>query len=338
LTQDAISRREFGLVAGTAGVGLATGGSAAAAAEGSGKGSGMIYSEGLIESPPTYFDVLEPAGGSSKPPMVLISGGAHTGSCYLATADGRPGWAQAFARAGHTVVVPDWPGVGRSGFIPPDEITGETIVAGLGQVIASLGRPAIVMTHSMSGAYGWKLVEKFGQHIDKLVAIAPGSPGNIQAVSDIISETADTVVVKSSVTLTINLKKPVVSDRNFVDVKLVGNSTQFPREVIARYASSLVPIPPRLLYERRNILGSQLKVADFANYRGRRILVVTGTEDADHPRKLDEGIVTFFNQNGAKADYIYLGDRGISGNGHMMMLEKNSDSIAALVLSWIEQG
>jgi len=155
---------------------------------------------------------------------------------------------------------------------------------------------------------------------------------------DILGETADTVVVISSVTLTINLKKPVVSDRNFVEVKLVGKSTQFPREAIARYASSLVPIPPRLLYERCNIRGSQLKVDDFANYRDRRILVVTGTEDADHPRKLDESIVTFFNQNGAKADYIYLGDRGITGNGHMMMLEKNSDILAALLLSWIDEG
>ncbi len=66
--------------------------------------------------------------------------------------------------------------------------------------------------------------------------------------------------------------------------------------------------------------------------------MVTGTADVDHPRKLDESIVEFFNTNGAKADYIYLGDRGIVGNGHMMMMEKNSDALAALVLSWIEQG
>jgi pimeloyl-ACP methyl ester carboxylesterase len=297
----------------------------------------VIVSQGLIESPPTYFDVLAPAGGSAKPPMVLICGGGHTGACYLATADGRRGWAHAFVRAGHMVVLPDWPGVGRSGHITLDQITGEVIVEGLGQLIASLGRPAIVMTHSMSGAYGWKLVETFGQYIDRLVAIAPGGPGNIQAVADIISETADTVVVKSSVTLTINLSQPVVPDCNFVEVKLVGKSTQFPREFIGRYASSLVPIPPRLLYERRNVRGSQLKVGDFTNYRGRRMLVVTGTADADHPRDLDEDIVEFFNANGAKADYIYLGDRGIVGNGHMMMMEKNSDALAALLLSWIEQ-
>jgi hypothetical protein len=51
----------------------------------------VIVLQGLIESPPTYFDVLAPAGGSAKPPMVLICGGAHTGACYLATAEGQPG-------------------------------------------------------------------------------------------------------------------------------------------------------------------------------------------------------------------------------------------------------
>jgi hypothetical protein len=34
--------------------------------------------------------------------------------------------------------------------------------------------------------------------------------------------------------------------------------------------------------------------------------VADGTADADHPRKLDESIVKWLNQNGAKA-----GDRGI---------------------------
>jgi pimeloyl-ACP methyl ester carboxylesterase len=333
MTQAGISRRELGLAASAAGLGLAASGSTAAA-----EGNAVIYSNGLTEAPPTYFDVLEPTGGSSKPPMVLISGGAHTGACYLATADGRPGWAQAFVRAGYKVVVPDWPGVGRSGHIPLDQLTGERVVAGLGQVIAALGRPAIVMTHSMSGAYGWKLVEKFGPHIDKVVAVAPGAPGNIMPVAEIVSESGDTVLVKSSVTLAINLKQPVVSDRNFVEVKLVGKSTQFPREHIGRYAASLVPIPPRLLYERRNVRGSQLKVDNLDNFRGRRILVMTGTEDIDHPRDIDGGIIEFFNKHGAKGEFIYLGDRGIAGNGHMMMLEKNSDALAALVVSWIEQG
>jgi hypothetical protein len=31
-----------------------------------------------------------------------------------------------------------------------------------------------------------------------------------------------------------------------------------------------------------------------------------------------------------------LGDRGVSGNGHMMMIENNSDEVAKLILSWVE--
>jgi pimeloyl-ACP methyl ester carboxylesterase len=331
---DAISRRQLGVAAGVAGMGLMMPGRDVEAKEVS--GAPINYSHGLVEAPPTYYEVLEPAGGSTKPPMLLISGGAHTGTCYLATADGRPGWAHAFVRAGYKVVVVDWPGVGRSGYIPLDQLTGEVVVAGLGKVLASLDRPAIVMTHSMSGAYGWKLIENYGERVARLVAVAPGPPGNIQAVGEVVSETADTVAVRGAVTLTINLRQPVVSDRNFVEVKLVGKSTQFPRDRMGLHASSLVPIPPRLLFERRNVRGSQLKVGDLSKLRGKRILVMTGTEDVDHPRKLDESIVEWLNQNGAKADFVYLGDRGIVGNGHMMMLENNSDALAEQVLAWLE--
>jgi len=63
---------------------------------------------------------------------------------------------------------------------------------------------------------------------------------------------------------------------------------------------------------------------------------MTGTADIDHPRELDGAIVEWLNQNGAKADFLHLGDHGIEGNGHMMMLEKNSDALAGQVLSWIE--
>jgi hypothetical protein len=31
-----------------------------------------------------------------------------------------------------------------------------------------------------------------------------------------------------------------------------------------------------------------------------------------------------------------LGDLGITGNGHMLMLERNSDALAQLIIDWIE--
>jgi hypothetical protein len=35
------------------------------------------------------------------------------------------------------------------------------------------------------------------------------------------------------------------------------------------------------------------------------------------------------NQNGAKAAFVFLGDRGIKGNRHTMMLETDNDELAA---------
>ena len=40
---------------------------------------------------------------------------------------------------------------------------------------------------------------------------------------------------------------------------------------------------------------------------------------------------------GVKTDYVKLEDVGLPGNAHEMMLEKNSDGIAAFFESWIEK-
>src|SRR3974377_1077071 len=84
---------------------------AAPAAAAQNSRSDIRWSSGLTDSPVTYFDVIEPAGGrTGKPPLFLIHGGAHTGACYLVTADGRPGRAHAFGQAGHRGGVPAQPG------------------------------------------------------------------------------------------------------------------------------------------------------------------------------------------------------------------------------------
>jgi hypothetical protein len=79
-----------------------------------------------------------------------------------------------------------------------------------------------------------------------------------------------------------------------------------------------------------------MKIGTFNNFLGKRILLVVGTDDADHPVDGDRGIVEWLNQKGAKAEFLPLGESGIKGNGHMMMLEKNSDQIAELIAQWID--
>jgi hypothetical protein len=45
----------------------------------------------------------------------------------------------------------------------------------------------------------------------------------------------------------------------------------------------------------------------------------------------------YLNQAGVKTEYIRLQDRGIFGNGHMVMLEKNNLQIAGLIDQWLRE-
>jgi pimeloyl-ACP methyl ester carboxylesterase len=299
-------------------------------------GRSLEHRSGFTPEPPAvYFDEFIPSPDTG-PTLVMVHGGAHTGACYLLTADGRSGWAYAFAERGHRVVVPDWPGSGRSAKVPLGELTGEVVCAGLARAIERVGGQIVLMTHSMSGAYGWRLVEMLGERIAAVVAVAPGPPGNIQPEPKVVGRGPDHVEVQAlSLTWRVPLSEPLVANEQIVNQKLVGTSTRFPRPTLAAYQGTLQPIAPRLLYERQNIEGSQIRVRDTGAFRGKPVLIVTGTDDIDHPRDYDGRTAEWLREAGARVDYWFLGDRGIAGNGHMMMLEDNSDEIAALIAGWI---
>ena len=298
----------------------------------------LTHETGLITAPvPVYFETFAPAAAGGRPTVVMVHGGAHSGACYQRTADDRPGWAYRFAERGYRTVVPDWPGTGRSGYIPLDRLDGAIVVEGLGALIRALGAPVVLLTHSMSGCYGWRLLELHGDVIDAVVGVAPGPPGNIQKPAPVYAETESEIETEASGRrVRIDKTAPVVASRDFVERKLVGESRYFPRDRLAGYAASLRPIPPNIMLERQNVHGRQVRVQDPGKLAGKRILVITGTADLDHAREVDGAIVTWLNSNGAKADFCFLADRGIVGNGHMLMLEQNSDEIAGIILDWLE--
>ncbi len=299
--------------------------------------SPVRFGAGQVGEQAVYYEVVAPLDARTKPPIVLVHGGTQTGACYLRTADGRPGWAFAFARRGYRAIVPDWPGCGRSGAIPDDALDGAAVCRGLGVLLEALGEPVVLLTHSMSGAFGWRLVETHGPRIARVVAIAPGPPGNIQAEPEIVAETADAIEVQA-VALRFKLDKraPFRAPMAFVEKKIVGDGGRFPRAAIPAMAAGMDVIPPRLVYERLNVRGAQLKIERFENFRGKPILVMTGSHDIDHPRALDQATVDWLAGKGAAAAFLYLPDLGVEGNGHMMMMEDNSDALADLVVDWIE--
>ena len=284
-----------------------------------------------------YFDHLQPVRPGTRPSLLLIHGGGHTGSCWLATADGRPGWACRFADAGYPVAVPDWPGHGRSGAIEPDSITGEVVCAGLAGVIDVLAGPVVLVTHSMGGALGWRVADLRAGRVRGVAGIAPGPPGNIQPQGEIVQETADELFVRTP-TRTGRMRRGglTLSDREFVERKLVGASTRFPPGALDAYAAMLTATASRLLFERQNTLGSQVRVQDEAGFAGKPVLVLTGDADLDHPHDVDGAVADWLRGAGADVCFDWLADSGIGGNGHMVMMEANSDAIADRVLNWLE--
>src|SRR5262249_13343230 len=180
--------------------------------------------------------------------------------------------------------------------------------------ITKIGEPVVLMTHSMSGAYGWRLTEMLGSRIVAIVGIAPSPPGNIQAEPKLIRRDSEVVEVEAlSLVWKVPLNQPLLPNDSLVDQKLVGTSTRFPREYLAHYRMTLQPLPSRLLYERQNIEGSQIRVRDTGPLRGKPVLVVTGTDDIDHPRDFDGRLAQWLTDAGAKVDYWFLSDKGIVG-------------------------
>jgi pimeloyl-ACP methyl ester carboxylesterase len=287
----------------------------------------------------TYYDQIPPAAPTRHPTLLLIHGGAHTGSCWLTTADGRPGWASRLAARGYPTLVPDWPGHGRSGAIDPDKITGELLCQGLAGLIDSVVGPVVLLTHSMGGALGWRLAELRAGRVAGIVALAPAPPGNIQPLGEIERET-DTELWIRTATRTSRIRRSGFSghDPDFVTSKLVGDSRLFPRAALPAYSRMLTTTAARLLFERQNTRGAQLRVADPGCFAGKKILIVTGSEDLDHPREIDEPIAAWLRGHGARAEFVWLADHGLPGHGHMLMMEENSDAIADLVLDWLDHG
>ena len=70
----------------------------------------------IVEQAPVHYLIPPEDKQKGKLPVVMVPGMGLTSYLYLATPDGRDGWAQIFAKAGHPVYVFDEPNNAISGF------------------------------------------------------------------------------------------------------------------------------------------------------------------------------------------------------------------------------
>jgi pimeloyl-ACP methyl ester carboxylesterase len=281
---------------------------------------------------PIYVDrISASAKVPRKTAVVMVHGGCHTGNCYLSTPDGREGWAGLFAEAGHDAYVVDWPGHGRS---PPCEdlslLSTREIADSLRALVERIG-PAVLLAHSASGPMAWWIAEAAPAAVAAVIGIAPGAPANILPVLPDDPVEVAKLRLDSSLGCPVLMPedRPVRIDEEFIH-SFWANAPRFPKEALRQYCLSIVPESARLFNERFNIGGRGLSINDPSSLASVPILIVTGDHDPRHPRAVDEATARYLG-----AEFVWLPDRGITGNGHMPMIEDNSIEVAELLLEWL---
>ena len=72
----------------------------------------------------------------------------------------------------------------------------------------------------------------------------------------------------------------------------------------------------------------------LVNLKGISVVIVAA--EASYHQVYDHCTAKYLHQAGVKAEYIRLQDKGIRGNGHMVMIEKNNLDIARLLDDWMQ--
>jgi len=311
-----------------------------------------------------YVEVLTPRHPRRRYPLVLIHGAAQTATNWMGTPDGRPGWADYFVGQGYTVYMVDQPARGRSPWLPDVDGKLATFAApaiesrftapevfnlwpqaklhsqwpGKGRigdpvfdafyatqvpyladgaetqrldqkaVAALLDRigPAIILTHSQSGPFGWLIADARPQLVKAVVAVEPAGPPFQNAVLGTDKARAWGV---TDIPITYD---PPINDPAELKVE---QQTQ--------------PDGPDLVLCWQQQAPAR-RLPNLAN-----IPAVVITTEASYHAAYDHCTAKYLTQAGVNVTALRLGDHGIHGNGHMVMLERNNLQVAGVIAGWL---
>jgi pimeloyl-ACP methyl ester carboxylesterase len=280
-----------------------------------------------------YVRYMVPQGGDGNVPVVMLHGATLTGKSWETTPDGRMGWDEYFVRKGHPVYVPDQVGRGRSGF---NQAVFNNVRAGSAQA-ASLPR---WLRFSDEGV--WPNF-RFGA---KPGAPFPDSQFPMTAVDELSKQGVPDVSLGGVPTPNPTFKalSDLASQVNGAVLMGHSQSGSFPLEAALlnpAVAKGLVLVEPGSCPGRY----SAEQIAALAKAP---ILVVFG-DHRDNPTGLPtlptwqarfeacQAMIGRLRAAGGQAEMIDPPQRGIRGNSHMIMQDKNHLQIADFILQWIAE-
>jgi pimeloyl-ACP methyl ester carboxylesterase len=220
-----------------------------------------------------------------------------------------------------------WPGTGKPGDIIFDEFYASRLpvvsdftlqqVLNRDAIIALLAKigPAILLTHSQSGAFGWPVADARPDLVKAIVAVEPSGPPFFDVENVGAPEWfryGMTLTRPWGITADALAYSPPVATAS--DLQIVKQEKSDSPELCRCWMQKE---PARQL----------------PNLQGIPILIVTS--EASYHAPYDHCTVNFLTQAGVHPTWIKLADVGIHGNGHNMMLEKNNAEIAAVLSRWL---
>jgi pimeloyl-ACP methyl ester carboxylesterase len=166
--------------------------------------------------------------------------------------------------------------------------------------------PAILITHSQSGAMGWQIADARPELVRAILAIEPS----------MAPTTPSSGSSPSAYGITVN--------------PLTFEPPLGPHDVLSRYEQTVPDAPGvELCWLQAEPARTLPRLA--------QIPIAIVVAEASPQAHTAHCVARFLVQAGVHAEFIRLEEQGIAGNGHMMMLERNSDDIAAFLADWIEQ-
>lgn len=165
--------------------------------------------------------------------------------------------------------------------------------------------PAIVMTHSQSGAFGWVTADARPKLVKAIIAAEPSGPPFFNTVF------GDVPARPWGITETPMTYDPPVSDPSQL--------------VVVQQAAADGP----------NLARCKLQdepARRLATLQGIPILILV-TESSYHA-VYDHCTSKYLTQAGVPNTFVRLEDVGLRGNGHMLMIEKNNLEIADFIAQW----
>jgi len=220
-----------------------------------------------------------------------------------------------------------WPGTGLHGDpifdqflasqVPsnPNFVQQELLERAAGAEILDKIGPALILTHSLSGPYGWVIADARPALVKGVLAIEPNGP----PFHDIVDIGPPTFFTNGALSRPWGITRtPITYDPAVTD----PSQLSFVQEATAEG-------PDLVRCFRQTEPARQLPTL-----KGVPILIVTS--EAGYHAPYDHCTAEYLTQAGVPNTHVNLGKVDIHGNGHMMMIEKNNLEIAALINEWIE--